>query len=55
VAQGADGHRETAASWVATYHGTVDVRGASGIALDRLATVLVVGDSGEELVALPVR
>jgi hypothetical protein len=53
VALGVDGRRETAASWVATYDGEVDVRGASGIAVDRLATVLIVSDSGEELAALP--
>jgi hypothetical protein len=55
VALGADGSRETAASWVANYNGRVDVRGASGIAVDRLTTVLVVSAGGEELVALPVR
>jgi anti-sigma factor RsiW len=55
VALGPGGRRETAASWVADYHGHVDVRGASGIAADRLTTVLIVSDDGEKLVALPVR
>jgi hypothetical protein len=54
VAVSTDGRRETAASWVANYRGGVDVRGASGIPADRLARLLVVSDSGEELVALPL-
>jgi predicted anti-sigma-YlaC factor YlaD len=54
VAVATDGRRETAASWVANYYGGVDVRGASGIRANRLAKLLVVSDSGEELVALPL-
>ena len=52
VAVGTNGRREVAASWVANYHGAVDVQGASGISVGWLDRLLVVSDSGEELVAM---
>lgn len=55
VAVARDGHRETAASWQATYEGTATINGTTGIPAANLASLVVESIDGRELVrmALP--
>jgi hypothetical protein len=48
------GHREVAASWVASYEGAADVTGTTGLASARITRLSVVGTGGRTLVTMPV-
>jgi hypothetical protein len=54
VAHSRDGHRDVAATWVATYRGTADVPGMTAIPLDQLREVDVVTSDGRQLARLAV-
>lgn len=54
VARARDGSRETAASWVAAYDGTVDISGTTAIPRSELRRLDVVTVSGQRLLTLPV-
>jgi anti-sigma factor RsiW len=52
IAVSRDGHRETAASWKATYRGTATINGTTGIPAATLASLVVETVDGRELVRL---
>lgn len=54
VAYARDGHREVAASWVATYAGTANVWGSTAIPTDQLRELDVVTADGRQLVRMAV-
>lgn len=54
VAVSADGHREIAGSWEATYTGTATISGNTGIPADALAAVIVETWNGRELVRIDI-
>jgi hypothetical protein len=55
VARDADGNRETAATWVATYSGDASVTGTTSFPRDSITDLQVVRADGKLLVSLPVR
>jgi hypothetical protein len=54
VARARNGGRDTAASWVATYNGTADIRGTTAIPRDELRRLDVLTRSGRRLLTLPI-
>jgi hypothetical protein len=53
VVSSADGRRDVAASWVATYQGSFDVTGTTAIAVRQIRHLDVVTTSGQQLVSVP--
>ncbi|HEX5404533.1 MAG TPA: hypothetical protein VFX16_19775 [Pseudonocardiaceae bacterium] len=53
VVSAADGKRDVAASWVATYQGTVDVTGSTAIPLRQIRHLDVITTTGQLLVSVP--
>jgi hypothetical protein len=52
IAVARDGHRETAASWRATYEGTATINGTTGSPAATIASLVVESNDGRELVRL---
>jgi hypothetical protein len=55
VAVDAQGRRDVAAAWVATYDGRATVTGHSSFRPDQITRLLVVTDAGSTLVRVPIR
>lgn len=53
IAVAADGRREVASSWRATYHGQADVTGTTALPVAELASLQVVTTDGTRLLTLP--
>ncbi|HEY1572602.1 MAG TPA: zf-HC2 domain-containing protein [Pseudonocardiaceae bacterium] len=54
VVSSADGRRDVAASWVATYRGAVDVTGTTAIPESRISHLDVTTTTGRRLVSVPL-
>jgi hypothetical protein len=55
VAIDAQGRRDVAAAWVATYEGRATVTGHTSFRPDQITRLLVVTDAGSTLVRVPIR
>jgi hypothetical protein len=55
VAIDAQGHRDVAAAWVATYDGRATVTGHTSFRPDQITRLVVVTDAGSTLVRVPIR
>jgi hypothetical protein len=53
VVSAADGRRDVAASWVATYQGSFDVTGTTAIAVRQIRHLDIVTTTGQRLVSVP--
>jgi hypothetical protein len=53
VVSAADGRRDVAASWVATYQGSFDVTGTTAIAVQQIRHLDIVTTTGQRLVSVP--
>ena len=52
VAVTADGRREVAASWTATYRGTAQINGSTSLPPDQISRLVVETDEGQELASV---